>query len=104
MRLSPRASTSPAQALGTFGFVGSCASLWTSFSGFLEQRLNLVLKLFQGHKTRVLKADRSVASDNERRRKAGHRGESLFKVIPVVTDKHRIVHLELFGELFHIRS
>ena len=69
----------------------------------LEQRPNLTLKLIQGRKTRVLKANASVASDNECRRKAGHRRESLLKVFPVMTDKHRIVHLELFDELLHIR-
>src|SRR4030095_8871206 len=112
MRPFPRTSTLPVQAKPMVGFVGSCASSWTSIflevntivtPGLLEQRFNLLLELFQGRESSVLKADPAVAGDNECRRIAGHWCEGLLKVIAVVADKYRIVHLELFNELLHVR-
>src|SRR5215510_7574878 len=111
MQPLPRTSTLPAQAKPMVCFVGSYASSWTSTlevntivtPRLLEQRFNLLLELLQGRESSVLKADPSVAGDYECRRIAGHWCEGLLKVIAIVTDKHRIVHLVLFNELPHVR-
>src|SRR5262245_21934446 len=111
MRMCPRTGTLPAPAKPKVGVVGSYASSWTSTlevntivtPGLLEQRFNLLFESFQGSESSVLKADSSVAGDNECRGIAGHWCEGLLKVIAIVTDKHRIIHLELRNELLHIR-